>query len=102
MNVFKSFSIKEIRKEIESYIKDFEEFEPFINVSYENYRNQIIVNYNFTLRRIKNIIINQNFIKKYFLNKILNNYYLEKINVIKSNKMFKYFDEYPDLFGFDN
>ena len=52
MNVFKSFSIKKTREEIEKYIKDFEEFEPFMNVSYEHYMNQIIVNYNFTLRRI--------------------------------------------------
>ena len=52
MNVFKSFSIKETRVEIENYIKDFDEFEPFLNVSYEHYMNQIIVNYNFTLRRI--------------------------------------------------
>jgi hypothetical protein len=100
MNILKYFSIKEIIKEIESYIKDFEEFEPFMNVSYENYRNQIIVNYNFTIKRIKNKISYQNFIKKFFLNRKFNNYYFEKINVIKSNKMFNYFDEYNDLFGF--
>ncbi len=55
MNVFKSFSIKETRnerEEIKKYIEDFDKFEPFINVSYEHYMNQIIVNYNFTLRRI--------------------------------------------------
>ena len=102
MNIFKSFSIKETITEIEMYIKDFEKFEPFTNVSYENYRNQIIVNYNFTLRRIRNRISCQNFLKKYLLNKKLNNYYLEKIHVIKSNKIFKFFEEYPDLFGFDN
>jgi hypothetical protein len=100
MNILKYFSIKEIIKEIECYIKDFEEFEPFMNVSYENYRNQIIVNYNFTIKRIKNKISYQNFIKRYFLNKKFKYYYLEKINVIKSNKMFNYFDEYNDLFGF--
>jgi hypothetical protein len=100
MNILKYFSIKEIIKEIESYIKDFEEFEPFMNVSYENFRNQIIVNYNFTIKRIKNKISYQNFIKKFFLNRKFNNYYFEKINVIKSNKMFNYFDEYDDLFGF--
>jgi hypothetical protein len=100
MNILKYFSIKEIIKEIESYIKDFEEFEPFMNVSYENYRNQIIVNYNFTIKRIKNKISYQNFIKRFFLNKKFKYYYLEKINVIKSNKMFNYFDEYNDLFGF--
>jgi hypothetical protein len=100
MNILKYFSIKEIIKEIESYIKDFEEFEPFMNVSYENYRNQIIVNYNFTIKRIKNKISYQNFIKRFFLNRKFNNYYFEKINVIKSNKMFNYFDEYNDLFGF--
>jgi hypothetical protein len=71
-----------------------------MNVSYENYRNQIIVNYNFTIKRIKNKISYQNFIKRYFLNKKFKYYYLEKINVIKSNKMFNYFDEYNDLFGF--
>ena len=92
MNVFKSFSIKETIEEIEKYIKDFEEFEPFINVSYEHYMNQIIVNYNFTLRRIKNRIINQNFIKRYLLNQKLNNYYIRKINIIKTNKMLYYFN----------
>ena len=66
MNVFKSFSIKETREEIEKYIKDFEEFEPFMNVSYEHYMNQIIVNYNFTLRRIYNRIINQK-LNKYYI-----------------------------------
>lgn len=71
-----------------------------MNVSYENYRNQIIVNYNFTIKRIKNKISYQNFIKRFFLNRKFNNYYFEKINVIKSNKMFNYFDEYDDLFGF--
>ena len=68
MNVFKSFSIKETRVEIENYIKDFEEFEPFLNVSYEHYMNQIIVNYNFTLRRIYNRIINQKLNKYYYFN----------------------------------
>ena len=92
MNVFKSFSIKETIEEIEKYIKDFEEFEPFINVSYEHYLNQIIVNYNFTLRRIKNRIINQNFIKRYLLNQKLNNYYIRKMNIIKTNKMLYYFN----------
>jgi len=100
MNILKYFSIKEIIKEIECYIKDFEEFAPFMNVSYENYRNQIIVNYNFTIKRIKNKISYQNFIKRFFLNKKFKYYYLEKINVIKSNKMFNYFDKYNDLFGF--
>lgn len=97
MNVFKSFSIKETRVEIENYIKDFDEFEPFLNVSYEHYRKQIIINYNFTLRRIRNRIINQNFIKRYLLNQKLNNYYLEKINIIKSNKILHYFNEQEEL-----
>ena len=82
MNVFKSFSIKETREEIEKYIKDFEEFEPFMNVSYEHYMNQIIVNYNFTLRRIYNRIINQK----------LNKYYIGKMNIIKTNKLLYYFN----------
>uniref|UniRef100_A0A6C0EP24 Uncharacterized protein n=1 Tax=viral metagenome TaxID=1070528 RepID=A0A6C0EP24_9ZZZZ len=92
MNIFKSFSIKETIEEIEKYIKDFEEFEPFINVSYEHYINQIIVNYNFTLRRIKNKISWQNFIKRYLLNQKLNNYYIGKMNIIKTNKMLYYFN----------
>ena len=90
MNVFKSFSIKETIMDIERYIKDFDEFEAFVNVSYENYRNQIIINYNFTLRRIRNRIINQNFFKRYLLNKKLNIYYLEKMNIIKSKKILWY------------
>ena len=92
MNVFKSFSIKETRVELENYIKDFDEFEPFLNVSYEHYMNQIIVNYNFTLRRIKNKISWQNFIKRYLLNQKLNNYYIGKMNIIKTNKMLYYFN----------
>jgi hypothetical protein len=94
MNVFKSFTIKESNMDIERYIKDFDEFEPFVNVSYENYKNQIIINYNFTLRRIRNRIINQNFLKRYLLNKKLNNYYLEKMNIIKSKKILWYLDFY--------
>jgi hypothetical protein len=92
MNIFKSFSIKKTIEEIEKYIKDFEEFEPFINISYEHYINQIIVNYNFTLRRIKNKISWQNFIKRYLLNQKLNNYYIKKMNIIKTNKMLYYFN----------
>jgi hypothetical protein len=92
MNIFKSFSIKATIEEIDKYIKDFEEFEPFINVSYEHYMNQIIVNYNFTLRRIKNKISWQNFIKRYLLNQKLNNYYIRKMNIIKTNKMLYYFN----------
>jgi hypothetical protein len=94
MSIFKSFSIRETQKEIESYIIDFDEFEPFIDVSYENYRNQIIINYNFTLRRIRNRISCLNFIKRYFLNKKLNNYYLGKMNNIKSKKILWYLDFY--------
>jgi hypothetical protein len=84
MNIFKSFSIKETIEEIEKYIKDFEEFEPFINISYEHY--------NFTLKRIKNKISWQNFIKRYLLNLKLNNYYIGKMNIIKTNKMLYYFN----------
>ena len=81
MDIFKSFSIKETQKEIESYIKDFDEF--------ENYKNQIIINYNFTLRRIRNRISCQNFIQRYFLNKKLNNYYLGKMNIMVFRFLFK-------------
>ena len=97
MNIFKYFSIKETREDIETYIKDFEDFEPFANVSYENHRNQIIINYKFTLRRIRNKISWQNFIKRYFLNKLFRNYYLEKINCIKSKKILDYFNDYEEL-----